>query len=150
MRVAGLVAGQAQPALQQVRGVGEARLVPHHAGPVQQLVRNAAAGQDAHVVGGVIQLRLGAEQLDQPGLAVVVGEPGLVAQVVEAVAAVFGEAQHPALVAVVGLLGAVGEQLTHPADHRQVEPAPDHQRAVRRSIQPIALRGRPGAAQGVE
>ena len=71
-----------------------------------------------------------AKQLQRALAALVIFDAGLGAQRAQAVAAVLGDRNHPALVDGVALCRAVAQQLQHPPPHDGIELRPDHQRAV--------------------
>ena len=110
--------------------MGQGGLGGEAAGAVQHLVGDAALLQDAGVLGDVVHLFLGAEELEGAALAVVVGEGGVGAEGFQAVTGVFGEADHAALVHVVGGFGAVAQHQGHPVPHKRVEQRADDQGAV--------------------
>jgi hypothetical protein len=130
LAVAGLVLRQAQRADQPVGHAGQRRLGGDDPGAVQHLVGHAVLTQDLDVLGGGIELLLGAEQLGGAELATFVVDAGLGAQRVDAVAAVVGHAHHARLVDRVALGGAVAQHLPQPAVLGPVGGRADRQRGV--------------------
>ena len=96
--VAGLVAGQAQRTDELLLRERQRRLGPDEAVAVEHLVRHAVLLQHLDVVADAVELLLRAEQLQRALRALVVGDAGLGAQRLQAVAAVFGDRHHAALV----------------------------------------------------
>ncbi len=93
-------------------------------------IRHAVLPEHRDVAGGAVELGRLAEQLKRAAAALVIADRGLVAQRAQAVAAVFGERYHAALVDRVARRGAVAQHLDEPRPHRGIELRPDHQRAV--------------------
>ncbi|MCC0234083.1 FAD-dependent oxidoreductase, partial [Pseudomonas aeruginosa] len=86
-----------EPALAKVADklvgdLGQGRLYAGDAIAVENLVGHAGAREHGDVLAGGVQLRLGAEQLGGAEGAARVGDAGLGAQCVEAIAAVLGQA----------------------------------------------------------
>ena len=122
--------GRPQAADEAVRGGGEARLAGDAAGDVEELPLHAEAIQHARVVAGRVELRLLAKELQRAAGALVVGDAGRAPQITQAVAAVLGQREHPALVALERLLGAVRQHVGEPAVETAVEQRPEDQRPV--------------------
>ena len=128
--VTGLVPGQAQRADKFVLHLCQRGLVLQVAGAVQQLVGHVVLFENLDVLGGAVELLLGAKQLQRALLAVVVLNADLGPQFFQAITAVLGQAHHAALVDAVARLGAVAQHGQAPAPHGGVEHGLDHQRAV--------------------
>ena len=128
--VARLIVRQAQAADEGDVRRRQARLCSDTACTVQNLARHALGAQDVDVLMHVGQLLFGAEQLQRALLASVIGDAGLAAQQVQLVAAVFGQAHHPALVQRIAFVGAVAQHGQRPADHGHVQLRPDDQRGM--------------------
>ena len=79
---------------------------------------------------GAVELLLLAEELQRALAALVILDSDLGAQRPQAVAAVFGDRNHPALVDGVALCRAVAQHLQPPDPHHRIELGPDHQRAM--------------------
>ena len=79
---------------------------------------------------GAVELLLLAEELQRALAALVILDADFGAQRPQAVAAVFGDRNHPALVDGVALCGAVAQHLQAPDPHHRIELGPDHQRPV--------------------
>ena len=79
---------------------------------------------------GAVELRLGAKELQRALRALVVADAGLRAQLLQAVAAVFGQTHHAALVHFVARGRAVAQHRDAPAHQVEVDVGADHQRAV--------------------
>ncbi len=130
LAVAGLVLGQAQRADQGIGLAGQRRFHADDALAVQHLVGHAVLAQHFDVLGGGIQLLLGAEQLGGAELAALVVDAGGRAQLVDAVAAVVGHAHHARLVDRVAAGGAVAQHLPQPAVLGDVGSGADRQRGM--------------------
>src|SRR5664279_3017280 len=74
--VAGLVAGQEQPADELVAHVRKRRLVPDAASAIEQFESDAAFAQDGDVVRAAVELLLRAKELQRALHALVVGDAG--------------------------------------------------------------------------
>ena len=122
--------GKPQPADELVLRGGEPRLGGDAAGRIEHLVRHAILLEHRDVVAGAVELLLLAEQLQRALAALVIFDADLGAQRAQAVAAVFGDRNHPALVDGVALCRAVAQHLQPPDPHHRIELGPDHQRAV--------------------
>ncbi len=109
--VAGLVLRQAKPAGELLLHGGERRLDRDAALPAQHLERNAILLEHGDVLSGAIELRLVAEQLQRALRALVILDADVAAQVAQAIAAVFRDRDHPALVDRVTRAGAVAQHL---------------------------------------
>ena len=96
----------------------------------EQFERDAETLQHRDVGRRRIELLLRAKQLQGALHALVVGDPGIATELAQAVAAVLGQPQHPALVDVVARRGAVAQHPEAPANQLAIEPGPDHQRAM--------------------
>ena len=125
-----LVARQAQATDELALHRCERRLVEQAPGAIQHLVGHAEFVEDGDVLGDALHLLLRAQELQRALAALVVVDADLGTQRSQAVAAVFGQAHHPALVEPIGAFGAIGEHREAPAPHRGVEQRLDHQRAV--------------------
>ena len=97
---------------------------------IEHLVRHAILLEHRDIVAGTVKLLLLAKQLQRALAALVVLDAGLGAQRPQAVAAVFGDRNHPALVDGVALRRAVAQHLQAPDPHDRIELGPDHQRAM--------------------
>ena len=86
--------------------------------------------QYGDVLGGAVQLRLGAEQLGGAQGAALVADAGFGAQLVQAIAAVLGQAHHALLVHRVTAGGAVAQHLRHPQVLADIAGGLDRQRGV--------------------
>nr|GEU28214.1 hypothetical protein [Tanacetum cinerariifolium] len=128
LAVAGFVVGQAQAADQLV--LVQARLGADQLLAVQQFIRNAGVPQNGDILGRIIELFLGTEELGRALLAAFVGDAGGGAQDLEAVAAVLGQAHHAFLVDGVALGCAVLQHLPHPLQLEQRAVGRDGQRRV--------------------
>ena len=128
--VAGFVARQPQRPDELFLHLRQRGFDPDVAGAVEQLVGNAVLLKDLDVLAGPVELLLGPEQLQRAQTAFVVADAGVGTQGAQAIAAVFGQAHHAALVEGVPGLGAIAQHRQAPAPHRRVEHRPDHQRAV--------------------
>ncbi len=109
---------------------GEPGLRGNAAGRIEHFVRHAILLEHRDIVAGAVELLLLAEQLQRALAALVILDSGLGAQRAQAIAAVFGDRDHPALVDGVALCRAVAQHLQHPAPHDGIELGPDHQRPV--------------------
>ena len=127
VRVAGLVPRQAQATHELARDIGQRRFLCDAAGAVQHGVGHAEPVEHRGVVAGVVGLRLGAEQLQQAALALVVGDAGDAAQVAQPVAAVLRQPHHARLVAGIGLRVAVAEKAGDPVQQLAVGHRPEYQ-----------------------
>ena len=130
LAVAGLVVGQAQGAGQLVLDPGQGRFDAGDGVAVEQLVGHAGGFQHGDVLGRVVDLGLGAEQLGGAQLAAFIGDAGFGAQLVEAVTAVLGQAHHALLVHRVAGSGAVAQHLRHPQVLVDIGGGLDRQRRV--------------------
>src|SRR3546814_1468575 len=83
------------------------RLAADAAGAVQQGVLDAELPQDLDVLGGVVQPLLVAEHLQRAAAALLVGDAGLLPELLQAGTAVGGDPQHARLVGAIGLQVAV-------------------------------------------
>ena len=128
--VAGLILRQPEPADELGPRSGERRLRGNAAGRIEHLVRYAILLEHRDVACGAVELLLLAKQLQRAAAALVILDAGLGPQRPQAVAAVFGDRNHPALVDGVALCRAVAQQLQPPDPHDGIELRPDHQRAV--------------------
>ena len=128
--VAGLVLRQPKPADELDRRRGEPGLRGNAAGRIEHFVGHAILFEHRDIVAGAVELLLLAKQLQRALAALVIFDAGLGAQRAQAVAAVFGDRNHPALVDGVALCRAVAQQLQHPPPHHGIELGPDHQRPV--------------------
>ena len=151
MRVAGLVAGEPQATDEGPGHPRQGRFSHDATGGVQHRVGNAIGVEDAGVVPDMIELLGGPEQLERALLAVIVGNAGLGAQVAQHVAAVLGQAHHPALCCA-GRLPPCNSPACGRASRRKRGSKLGHTTRGRWRIIShfIALRGMPGAAQGAE
>ena len=127
--IAGFVAGKPQRADELFLHARERRFVLEDRFSVEQLVRHAVRLEDFDVLGGAIELLLRAEQLQRTQRALVVGDAGVGAQLLQAIAAVLGQPHHARLVAVITRGRAV-------AQHR------DAQRHIARSSIGLITSGR--------
>ncbi|MNF74370.1 hypothetical protein D3C84_564000 [compost metagenome] len=114
LAVAGLVVRQAQGTGEDIGDAAQGRFDAGDAGAVEHFIRHAGLLQDSDVLGGVVQLRLSAEQLGGAQSTAFVGNTGFGTQFVEAVAAVLGQADHALLVHGIAAGGAVAQHLRHP------------------------------------
>jgi hypothetical protein len=89
-----LVALQQQAAGNLLGDMLQRRLLADTAGAVQQGMVDAELLQDLDVLGGVVQAFLVAEHLQCAAAALVVGDAGIAAQFLQAVAAVGRDPQH--------------------------------------------------------
>ena len=109
---------------------GERRLRGDAAVAIEHLKGHAILLEHRDVVGGAVELGRVAEQLQRAALALVIANAGLAAQRAQAVAAVFGDRDHAALVDRIARRGAVAQHLHQPDPHHGIELGPDHQRTV--------------------
>ena len=130
LAVAGLVAGQPQPADELAAHPGQRRLGGDAAGRVEHLERHAELLQHLDVAADAVELLLRAEQLQRALAALVIGDAGRRAQLAQPVAAVFGDRHHARLVDRIARRGAVAQHLEHPRPHLRIEARADDQRAV--------------------
>ncbi|MNJ27129.1 Leucine-responsive regulatory protein [compost metagenome] len=114
LAVAGLVVGQTQGASQNIGDIGQGRFDAGNAFAVEDFIRHTGLLKNGNVLGGAVQLRLGTEQLGRPQGAAFVGDPSFGTQLVEAVTAVLGQADHALLVHGIAVGGAVAQHLRHP------------------------------------
>ena len=128
--VAGFVLRQTKPAGELFLDAGQRRLDRDAALAAQHLVRHAILLEHGDVFAGAVELRLVAEQLQRALRALVILNADVAAQVAQAIAAVFRDRDHPALVDRIARAGAVAQHLEQPDPHHGVELRPDHQRAV--------------------
>ena len=122
--------GKRKPAGDLVRHVSQCRLGGNAAGAIEHLERHAILLEHRDIVGGVVELGRIAKQLQRAALALVIANADLAAQRAQAVAAVFGDRDHPPLVDRIALRRAVAQHLQQPDPHHGIELRPDHQRAV--------------------
>ena len=106
------------------------RLRGDAAGAIEHLERHAILLEHRDIVGGMVELGRVAKQLQRAARALVIANAGLAAQRAQAIAAVFGDRDHPPLVDRVTRRGAVAQHLQQPEPHHRIELGPDHQRAV--------------------
>ena len=130
LAVAGLVAGQPQPALELAGDPRQRRLGGDAAGRVEHLERHPEAFQHLDVARRPVDLLVGAEQLQRALAALVISDAGRLAQRPQAVAAVLGDRHHARLVDRIAGRGAVAQHREHPGPHGRVEHRADHQRPV--------------------
>jgi len=130
LAIAGLVAGQAQCADELVGHPCERGLGVRKRRAPEQLERHARLAQHGDVLCRRLELLLGAEHLQRAELAAFVADACFVAQRAQAVAAVFGQAQHPRLVHRIARRAAVREHLHHPLELEQRAVGPDRQRCM--------------------
>ena len=150
MSIPGFIAEETQAARDLALHETQCRLDSHASCRIQNLVGNAIGIENRSVLADPVELLLRAEELEQPLLPVVIGDASLLPQLAQAVPAVLGQADHPALVAPVSLLGAVGQHVGEPAPQAQLGTGPEHQRPVLHHQPLHALIGMPGAAHGAE
>ncbi len=114
LTIAGLIVRQAKRATELVRNPGQRRFGPRNAGAIEQFIGHAGRLQHGDVLGGVIQLGLGAEQLGRAALPAFVIDTGFCTQFVEAIATVFGQPNHAFLVHRIARRRAIAQHLRHP------------------------------------
>ena len=122
--------GQAQAARQLVRYRGERGFGLEQLGGRQQFERHVRVLQHGDVLRGAVELLLRAEHLQRAAGAAFVIDAGVRAQRLQAVAAVFGEAHHAALVDRIALLRAVLQHLPHPLQLERGAVEADRERRV--------------------
>ncbi|CFM34232.1 Uncharacterised protein [Bordetella pertussis] len=128
--IAGFVVGQAQAAGQLVQRARQRRLGGGQAVAVEQFVRHAALFEHGDVAPRGFHLRGGAEQLQRALGALLVLDAGIGAQGAQAVAAVFGQAQHAFLVDAVAAGRAIGQHRRQPAPLVETAVGADGQRRM--------------------
>ena len=122
--------GSRSPPTNLAFAVASAGLRGNAAGRIEHLVRHAILLEHRDIAAGAVELLLLAKQLQRALAALVIFDAGLGAQRAQAVAAVFGDRDHPALVDGVALCRAVAQHLQPPDPHHGIELGPDHQRAM--------------------
>ena len=130
LAIAGVVIGQAQRPDERHGGCGKAGFGSDAALRVEDLERHAVLLQYIDIAVDVVELLLGAEELQRPLLPPVIGDAGCGTQLDHLVARIFGDAHHARFVERVGTLGAVAEQPQPPDPHARIEHRADDQRAI--------------------
>ncbi|MNK94588.1 hypothetical protein D3C87_1147910 [compost metagenome] len=128
--IAGLVARQAQAAHDLLLRRREAGFDGGAAVAVENLERHAARRQHVDILADGVELLLGAEYFERALHALVIFDAGLFTQGHQAIAAIFGDAHHAALVDRITRRGAVAQHLAHPAPGGRVGRRADDQRRV--------------------
>jgi hypothetical protein len=100
------------------------------AGAVQDLIGHAILLEHGNVAAGVIELLLLAEQLQRAAALLVIVNADVGTKGAQAIAAIFGDRDHPALVDRIARIGAVAQHLGHEDPHRGIQLGADHQRAM--------------------
>ena len=132
MAVAGLVVRQVQAAGQRHRRFRQGRFDRDGISGIDNAMRDIEGLQD---LGGAQSRRefvLGLENLQHAAAAVIVGDPGLLAQLHQAGLAVMRDALHPRLVDGETFAGAVGDEGGQPLPLPKVEAWTQHQRCMLR------------------
>ena len=130
LAVAGFIVGQAQSAGQLVLRGRQRRLNARQLVSVQQFVRHARLAQHLDIFTGAVELLLSAEQLQRAALPSFIGDAGLFAQRLQAVAAVFGDAHHAAFILLIVLHVAVAQHVPHPFQLKAAAVQADSQRRM--------------------
>ena len=130
MAIAGLVAWQPESSGEPVACLGQGRLDAGELVGREQFVGHATFLEHRDVTLHCIELGLGPEQLQRATGALLVGDPGLGAQLLEAASAVLGHTHHAFLVDGITLGRAVAQHLRHPLQLEQTAIESHRQRCV--------------------
>ncbi len=130
LAVAGFVVGEAQAASQLVADGGQRRFARGEFFARKQLVGHAGFFEHGDILGRAVELVLRAEHLQRALLAAFIGNAGVGAQLADAIAAVFGQADHAFLVDGVAFGAAVLQHLPHPLQLEQRAIRTDGQRGM--------------------
>ena len=128
--IAGFIARQTQAARDFIARRGKPGFGVDAAIGIQHLERDTIGLEDGDILGGAVDLFLGAEKLQRALGAFVIGNAGFGPQIDQAIAAVFGKADHAAFVDGIAARIAVAQHAGDPFDLGQRRARTDDQRRM--------------------